>query len=124
MHDDLFELSIKRGDGNLRYASIDLKPTKTVHFPNPNKGGMVVSWPITKITSYDDLNGDGEFDWILKNIPSKERPNGPNDIREFIIVDDSIIEIRHERTKPGYRKEFITTKGERYVMSPEGWMKK
>ena len=122
--DDLFHFQISRSGGNLRAASVELKPTKTKYFDNPNKESMVGAWPITKITTYQDLNGDGEFDWMLKNLPSKERPNGPNDIREFIVVDDSIVEIKGERTKPGFRKEFVSLKGERFVMTPDGWVKK
>ncbi len=122
--DDLFDFQISRSDGNLRGARIALKPKKTEHFANPRKDSSVSSWPITKITTYQDLNGDGEFDWMLKNLPNKERPNGPNDHREFIIVDDSIVEIEHERTKPGFRKEFVSLKGERFVMTPDGWVKK
>lgn len=121
--DDLFDFHISRTGGNLRAATIELMPKKTEYFSNPNKNSGVAAWPITKITTYQDLNGDGEFDWMLKNLPNKERPNGPNDIKEFIIVQDFIVEIRPERTKPGYRKEFVSLKGERFVMSPEGWVK-
>ena len=121
--DDLFDFHISRTGGNLRAATIELMPKKTEYFSNPNKNSGVAAWPITKITTYQDLNGDGEFDWMLKNLPNNERPNGPNDIKEFIIVQDFIVEIRPERTKPGYRKEFVSLKGERFVMSPEGWVK-
>ena len=123
LDDDLFHFKISRTRGNLRAASVELKPKKTEYFNNPRKDSGVVAWPITKITTYQDLNGDGEFDWFLKNLPSKERPNGPNDIKEFIIVDDSIIEVRPQRTKPGFRKEFVSIKGERFVFSADGWVK-
>ena len=122
--DDLFHFRISRSGGNLKGASIELMPKKIEYFANPRKDSSVSAWPITKITTYQDLNGDGEFDWMQKNLPSKERPNGPNDVREFIIVDDSIIEIKDQRTNPGFRKEFVSLKGERFVMSPDGWVKK
>lgn len=122
--DDLFHIQISRSGANLKGASIELMPKKIEYFANPNKDSMVSAWPITKFTRYQDLNGDGEFDWMLKSLPSKEKPNGPNDKREFIIVDDSIVEIKGERTKPGFRKEFVSLKGERFVMTPDGWVKK
>ncbi len=122
--DDLFHFSISRSGGKLRAASVELMPTKTEYFANPRKDSGVAAWPITKITTYQDLNGDGEFDWMQKNVPSKERPNGPNNVREFIFVDDSIVEIEDDRTIPGFRKEFVSLKGERFVMSSDGWVKK
>lgn len=122
--DDLFNVQISRSGGNLKGARIELMPKKIEYFANPNKNSMVSAWPITKITTYQDLNGDGEFDWMQKNLPSKERPNGPNDVREFIIVGDSIVEIQDERGKPGFRKEFVSLKGDRFVMTPDGWVKK
>lgn len=124
LSDDLFDFRVTKTDGNLRMAQVTLRPKKTEYHDNPNKNSGVVAWPITKFTRYHDLNGDGEFDLILKSIPNKEKPTGPNDIREFIIMDDSFIEIKHSRIKPGFQKEFTSLKGERFVMSPEGWVKK
>ncbi len=108
--DDLFDFGIKRSGDNLSSASVTLKPKKTEYHANPRKDSGVAAWPTTKITTYHDLNGDGEFDFILKSLPSKERPNGPNDHREFIIMDDSMIEIKSERARD-YQKEFISKKG-------------
>lgn len=122
--DDLFHFRISRSGGNLKEARIELMPKKIEYFANPRKDSGVAAWPITKITTYEDLNGDGEFDWMQKNLPNKARPNGPNDVRQFIIVDDSIVEIVHERGNLKYREEFVSLKGERFAMSPEGWVRK
>lgn len=121
--DDLFQLHLSRSEGELKGASIELMPKKIKYFANPRTDSSVSAWPISKITTYEDLNGDGEFDWMQKNLPSQERPNGPNDVREFIIVEDAIIEVKDQRTLPRSRKEFVSLKGERYVMTAEGWVK-
>jgi hypothetical protein len=128
---DLFELSLSKHSDTLNSIELSLYDSKFRYVKEdedtmPNAiSSQSPGWSITKTTTYYDLNGDTEFDFIAK-LGHNRKPGdlGRNEEEDYIIYLDRIIKLRAPiYLKVGILRSDVTAiDGHVYRMTPKGWV--
>jgi hypothetical protein len=127
---DLFEFTATKSNEKLSYVEIRLFDGKLKMEANPAAmdtnikfAVQVIAWPASKFTTYYDMNGDTELDYISKSgYYRKPETTGVNDIEEFIIYHDTIIPIVCGHRMSGPPLHVTALDGHEYDMTPKGWI--
>jgi len=126
---DLFELTASKSNEKLSSVELRLFDGKVKMGANPDDpknpsdlAVQVAAWPVSKFTTYYDLNGDTEIDYFVKSgHHRKPGSTDPNELEEFIIYENRIIRIQ-PTPYYGIGKEVTDVDGHQYTITPKGWL--
>jgi hypothetical protein len=125
VYHNLFELWLSKHNDTLKFVELGLYISDhTTLRANPDTMAQLFGWSITKGTMYYDLDGDTEFDLIVK-LGYNRKPDdyGPNEEEDYIVCDNRIIQVRLNNLKIDTRRDDkIDLDGHVYRMTPKGWV--